>query len=69
MSKKTVSVSNELVGGEELTVLPSVGLRDYFAGQALAGMLAWEGGGTIDAYARDAYRLADAMMIAREEEE
>ena len=42
-------------------------LRDWFAGQALAGLLA----GSPDAdcgpmgYASDAYSMADAMLIAR----
>ena len=43
-------------------------LRDYFAGKALQGMLAGYGGdsnATIDEYASDAYRYADAMLKAR----
>ena len=42
-------------------------LRDWFAGQALAGILAdSKSEGTITEYARDAYRYADAMLTARE---
>jgi hypothetical protein len=48
-------------------------LRDWFAGQALAGMLASEGVGTEESptwgspedMTAHAYRLADAMLIAR----
>ena len=42
-------------------------LRDYFAGQALAGLLA-SGEDSIDAEtnAHDAYIIADAMIKARE---
>ena len=46
-------------------------MRDYFAGQALAGMLA----GNPDAdcglvgYAYDAYKAADEMLLARAREE
>jgi hypothetical protein len=48
-------------------------LRDWFAGQALAGMLSPErrgGGGSessnsVRAISRDAYLLADAMLAAR----
>jgi hypothetical protein len=51
--------------------VPSQGmtLRDYFAGQALAGYMAsderpsmWAG------VAQDCYRVADAMIAARKEE-
>lgn len=47
-------------------------LRDHFAGQAMASMVmdtvadeAWE---TYEQLARDAYRVADAMLAARERE-
>ncbi len=42
-------------------------LRDWFAGQALAGMLTATNDAPITAYARDAYRMADAMLAARKE--
>ncbi len=47
-------------------------LRDYFAGQALAGCLAsgkWDNAGTgFEAYiATHAYNIADAMLAAREQ--
>ena len=44
-------------------------LRDWFAGQALAGLLAnvgFTGEVTYDGLAYDAYRIADAMLAARE---
>lgn len=46
-------------------------LRDYFAAQALNGMLAARAaeGFTIEAFARDAYATADAMLAAREAKE
>jgi hypothetical protein len=41
-------------------------LRDYFAGQALAGMLAdSERSGGFSTYAKDAYSFADAMLRER----
>lgn len=44
-------------------------LRDWFAGQALAGMLAQSGGTAMQSPAADgatyAYRVADAMMAVR----
>ena len=44
-------------------------LRDYFAGQALAGMLADETKqGSRGNYAEDAYDIADAMLAEREKE-
>ena len=42
---------------------PGMSLRDYFAGQALAGMLAdSERAGGFSTYAKDAYAFADAML-------
>lgn len=38
-------------------------LRDWFAGQFLAGQR-WSGG-TLDELAHDSYQLADAMLAAR----
>jgi len=57
------------------TVAPQYGadfaalsLRDWFAGQALAGFLAnTESSGTFRDMADDAYKFADAMLAAREE--
>ena len=50
-----------------------VGLRDYFAGQALIGadVFAYDGDGAYDFFAdaaRRAYQLADAMLEEREKE-
>jgi len=42
-----------------------VPLRDYFAAQALIGILAYGGMTTGSDRATDAYRYADAMMAAR----
>lgn len=42
-------------------------LRDYFAAKALQGMLAdSKRSGTLEAFAHDAYKAADAMLRARE---
>lgn len=50
----------------------SVSLRDYFAGQAINAIysrpLSTDGDeGPMDVNARDAYRIADAMLAARQE--
>jgi hypothetical protein len=50
-------------------------LRDYFAGQALVGMLAFDGYSspvnsekiTSEIFADSAYEIADAMLAARKE--
>jgi hypothetical protein len=42
-------------------------LRDWFAGQALAGMLAWKAGeSTVESFAETAYMHADAMLSERQ---
>lgn len=51
-------------------VSPGMSLRDYFATQALAGLLADpQRDGGFDLYAYEAYRYADAMLEARKESE
>ena len=42
-------------------------LRDYFAGQALAGFAAHDAVSWKESAAQQAYRLADAMLKARQE--
>lgn len=44
-------------------------LRDYFAAKAMQGLISTEGAGSAERYAEISYRLADAMMKAREEEQ
>lgn len=43
-------------------------LRDYFAGQALVGILAANRTGFNDVAAEEAYEAADAMLAEREKE-
>lgn len=40
-------------------------LRDWFAGQALAGLLASEVADSAPSFAEEAFRFADAMLVAR----
>jgi hypothetical protein len=40
-------------------------LRDWFAGQALAGIMAGVGASTWEGDAANAYKVADAMLAAR----
>jgi len=54
------------VRGFTTTVIPGMDLRDYFAGQALVGILSCYGVG--DENAKDAYVIADAMLAERKEQ-
>lgn len=62
-----VQYSNEADGP---TVMPHVGmtLRDYFAAKAMQGFLTTEDASTYgpEVWAMEAYRMADAMLKARE---
>jgi len=51
--------------------LPALTLRDYFAGQALAGFIAASTGRNVLAKleARMCYQMADAMLAARIQQE
>lgn len=61
-------------GAWNQTYQSGMSLRDYFAGQALAGIVAHDSvdfaplnPGSANAFARDAYAIADAMMLARKD--
>ena len=54
---------------DEETGDSGMSLRDYFAGQALAGLMADPNAeGTPEAFARIAYQIADAMIAERNKE-
>ena len=60
----TVSV---VFGGPRPVLARDMTLRDWFAGQALVGFLSGQNQGTtFETDARDAYRVADAFIAARE---
>jgi hypothetical protein len=42
-------------------------MRDYFAAKAMEGLIAARAKDNVDAFAQGAYKMADAMMKAREE--
>jgi len=48
------------------SVYQGMTMRDYFAGQALVGLLSSRGYHERNIAAMDAYNLADAMLTARE---
>jgi len=58
--------SNE--DGEITRISPVIGLQDYFAGQALTGIIAFDCSHemAVGLRAELAYRIADAMLVERE---
>jgi hypothetical protein len=54
--------------GPPALVLPGMSLRDWFAGQALVGMCVCAAIFDEPSAATHAYKLADAMLAARERE-
>lgn len=65
-----VALPNASASGPMVQQMPGLSLRDYFAGQALAGLVASDNsnwGGCEDA-AGWCYEMADAMLRAREGE-
>jgi phage gp46-like protein len=51
----------------QTTISEGMDLRDYFAGQALQGLLASDVIDKIDVFASKSYELADLMMKQRKE--
>lgn len=54
-----------LPDGWHVETTPTIGLRDYFAATVLPVIYA-KSGDSWDGIARDAYRMADAMLKAKE---
>jgi hypothetical protein len=55
------------MGTREVRPIGGMSLRDYFVGQALTGLIERSDlPYRPDEYARDSYRIADAMLKARE---
>ena len=52
-------------GGNVERVLPGMTLRDYFAGQALAGISGRRWSGTMEEEAAECYEIADAILLVR----
>ena len=44
-----------------------ISIRDYFAAKALQGLISTEGASSAERYAEIAYKLADAMLKARDD--
>lgn len=62
------SLENALVYAKNSNKNLNMDLRDYFAAKAMQALIAsskWEGG--ISSYISDSYKIADAMMKAREQ--
>ena len=51
----------------QTTIAEGMDLRDWFAGQALQGLLASDVEDTINVFVAKAYKLADLMMKQRKE--
>jgi hypothetical protein len=59
MHKHPTSGQTEIAAGMDL--------RDYFAGQALLGLLASDVTSPLETFVKQSYRVADAMMKQRKE--
>ena len=42
-------------------------LRDYFAAKAMQGLLSSDVNAPLEVFAKQSYKVADAMLVAREE--
>ena len=69
--RNTPAFPTERIGVESGEVLnyqeEGMTLRDYFAAKALQGLISTEGAGSAERYAEISYKLADAMMKARDD--
>jgi hypothetical protein len=66
---RDILISAQLImsGINTLALVPEKYLRDYFAGQAMLGMIASPGRSYSDALLGElSYKIADAMLAARE---
>lgn len=61
----TVEAGEDRYGNKSHVFYMGMTLRDYFAGQALAGWPVTDHGSDVDALARKCYVMADAMLAAR----
>jgi hypothetical protein len=50
----------------QTTISEGMDLRDYFAGQALLGLLASDVNSPLETFVKQSYRVADEMMKQRE---
>ena len=50
----------------QTTMSDGMDLRDWFAGQALKGLLASDVSSPLETFVKQSYRVADAMMKQRE---
>ena len=51
----------------QTTISEGMDLRDYFAGQALLGLLASDVTSPLETFVKQSYRVADEMMKQRKE--
>jgi len=63
---ESVAVEDGAVTGSRSTA-QGMTLRDYFAGQAVVGLLAADTSDTASSFADAAYRIADRMLSRRRE--
>ena len=52
--------------GRELSQYNGMTLRDYFAAKAMQGLLSSDVNAPLETFAKQSYKVADAMMKARE---
>ena len=64
--KHTAAFPWSVDDGERIKGEKGMTLRDYFAAKAMQGLISTEGAGSAERYAEISYRLADAMLKARE---
>jgi hypothetical protein len=65
--KHTAAFPWSVDDGERIKGEKGMTLRDYFAAKAVQGLISTEGAGSAERYAEISYKLADAMLKARDE--
>ena len=66
-TERTVGANKDGTWIAEIPGQKGMTLRDYFAAKAMQGLLSSDVNAPLEVFAKQSYKVADAMLVAREE--